>query len=68
MLRELLDDLQTVEAKMQRVEKEIAGSVDIQLVERLCSIPGVDIVTAWTLLAELGADRGVFEGPKQAAS
>ena len=68
MLRELLDDLQTVEAKMQRVEKEIAQQVDMGLVERLCTIPGVDIVTAWTLLAELGADMGVFEGPKQAAS
>ena len=48
MLRELLDDLQTVAAKRQRVEKAIAGHLAISLVEPLGSIPGVDIVTAWT--------------------
>jgi transposase len=42
LLRELIDDLETVEAKMQRLEKEIAQRVDMRLVERLCSIPGVD--------------------------
>jgi len=68
MLGELMDDLKTVEAKIQRVEKEIAGRVDIQLVERLCSIPGVDMITAWTLLAELGTDMSMFASPKQAAS
>lgn len=68
MLRELMDDLKRVEAKIQRVEKEIAGRVDMQQVERLCSIPGVDIITAWTLLAELGTDMSAFESPKHAAS
>jgi transposase len=68
MLCELMDDLERVEAKIQRVEKEIAGRVDMQQVERLCSIPGIDIITAWTLLAELGTDMTVFESPKHAAS
>jgi transposase len=68
LLRELMQDLETVEAKMQRIEKEIAERVDMQLVERLCSIPGVAIVTAWTLLAELGTDMSVFTSPKHAAS
>jgi transposase len=68
MLRELMDDLETVEAKIQRVEKQIAERVDMQQVERLCSIPGVDMITAWTLLAELGTDMSVFESPKHAAS
>lgn len=68
LLRELMDDLGSVEAKIQRVEKEIVTRVDMSLVERLCSIPGVDIVTAWTLLAELGSDRSVFDSPKHAAS
>jgi transposase len=68
MLRELMDDLETVEAKIQRVEKQIAERVDMQQVERLCSIPGVDMITAWTLLAELGTDMSVFEIPKHAAS
>lgn len=63
-----MDDLETVEAKIQHVEKQIAEHVDMQQVERLCSIPGVDMITAWTLLAKLGTDMTVFESPKHAAS
>jgi transposase len=68
MLRELMDDLERVEAKIQRLEAEIVRQVDMQLVERLCTIPGVDIITAWTLIAELGLDMSVFQSPKHAAS
>jgi transposase len=68
LLRELMDDLTRVEAKIQRVEAEIVRQVDMALVERLCTIPGVDIITAWTLIAELGTDMSVFASPKHAAS
>ncbi len=68
LLGELMDDLERVESKIQRLEAEIVQQVDMQLVERLCTIPGVDILTAWTLLAELGTDMGVFDSPKHAAS
>ncbi len=68
LLGELMDDLERVEAKLQRIEKEIVERVDMRLVERLCSIPGVDVITAWTLLAELGSDMRVFDSPKHAAS
>jgi transposase len=68
LLRELMDDLERVESKIQRLEAEIMQRVDMQLVERLCSLPGVDILTAWTLIAELGTDMSVFESPKHAAS
>jgi len=37
-------------------------------VERLCGIPGVDLLTAWTLIAELGADMSVFPDAAHAAS
>ncbi len=68
LLRELMDDLERAERKIQRLEAEIVQRVDMQVVERLCSIPGVDIITAWTLLAELGSDMSVFTSPKHAAS
>ena len=38
------------------------------LIERLTTIPGVDAVTAWTLLAELGTDMSVFPDADHAAS
>jgi transposase len=59
----LMDDLEHVESKIQRLEAEIVPHVDMQSVERVCSIPGVDIITAWTLIAELGTDMSVFESP-----
>jgi transposase len=68
MLRELMEDLQFVERKMLRLEQSIASRVDLQTVARLCGIPGIDMVTAWTILAELGTDMRVFASPKHAAS
>jgi transposase len=37
-------------------------------VDRLCGIPGVDQMTAWTLIAELGIDMSVFPDAAHAAS
>jgi transposase len=68
MLRELMDDLEFVEGKIERLEKAIAPQVDVEQLARLCTIPGVDLITAWTLLAELGSDMQVFTSPKHAAS
>ena len=67
LLKELLEDFQFVEAKILRLDKMLSGSVDWELVTRLCTIPGVDIITAWTLLAELGSDMRVFANSKKAA-
>ena len=42
MLRELMEDLEFVEAKIERLEKAIAPLVDLDKVARLCTIPGID--------------------------
>jgi transposase len=68
MLGELIDDLEFVESKIERLEKAIAPQVDVEKLARLCTIPGVDLITAWTLLSELGSDMQVFESPQHAAS
>jgi len=68
MLRELLEDLEFVERKIGRLEKEIATKVDHGKLDRLCSIPGIDLITGFTLLAELGSDMSVFSSPQHAAS
>jgi transposase len=62
MLRQLMEDLRHAETKMAGVE----GEIDRRLrpfqdeVARLCTIPGVDRVTAWGLLAEIGLDMRQF--------
>lgn len=68
LLGELMEDLQFVESKIERLDRQIAPQTDVELVARLCTIPGVDLLTAWTILAELGSDMGVFASPKHAAS
>ena len=68
MLRELMEDLEFVERKIERLERAIVSQLDGEKIERLCAIPGIDVITAWTLLAELGSDMGVFQSPKHAAS
>jgi transposase len=68
MLRELMDDLTHVESKIKRLEEAIAPRPDLGRVTQLCTIPGVSLITAWTILAELGSDMSVFPSPKHAAS
>jgi transposase len=70
LLRELLDHLYFVESKMQRIEQEVAerlGPFQSE-VARLCTIPGVDLVTAWGLLAEIGLSMKQFPDAQHLAS
>jgi len=61
-LRDLLEDLQYTEKKVERVEQEIRRQMEphADLIARLCTIPGVDQVAAWTIVAEIGVDMSVF--------
>jgi transposase len=68
MLRELMDDLAFVEGKIRRLDTEIASRVDVETLARLATIPGIDLITAWTLIAELGSDMSVFASPRHAAA
>jgi transposase len=70
LLRELLDHLYFVESKMLRIEQEIAerlGPFQSE-VARLCTIPGVDRVTAWGLVAEIGLNMTQFPDAQHLAS
>jgi len=70
MLRELLGDLDAVDSKIRRLEQEIIARAEphANLMARLCTIPGIDMVTAWTLLAEIGVDMAPFPDADHLAS
>jgi transposase len=70
MLRQLLDDLEHTEAKMVTVEEEIDRRLRPAQrdVARLCTIPGVDRVTAWGLLSEIGLNMAQFPSAAHLAS
>ena len=70
LLKELLDQLEFIESKMTRLEQEIAGRLRPfeDTVRRLCTVPGIDRVTAWGIISEIGLDMGKFEDAKHLAS
>ena len=70
LLRELMDDLDRVEPHVLRIEAELVRRMEPyqEAVNRLRTIPGVQLLTAWTLIAELGVDMTVFPDADHAAS
>jgi transposase len=70
LMQERLQAIEEIEARVARVEVEIRRRVAPyqELITRLAEIPGVDEITSWTIVAELGLDMEVFETPERAAS
>jgi len=70
MLKELMDDVERIEGKLLRIEAEIVRRTQCyeKQLERLNTIPGVDWITAWTIMAELGDDMSKFPDAAHAAS
>lgn len=69
-LKQLMKHWRFTEDRMDDVEKEIARRLapHQEDVDRLCSIPGVDRVTAWGLLAEIGFNMDPFPSAAHLAS
>jgi transposase len=70
LLQELLDHLEFVEGKIGRLEEEIATRLRPfeDVVRRLCTIPGVDRVSAWGIISEIGLDINQFPDARHLAS
>ena len=70
LLRELLDQLDFVECKMRRVQQEVENRLRPfqNEVARLCTLPGVDRVTAWGIVAEIGLNMKQFPDAQHLAS
>jgi transposase len=70
MLRCLLSQIDAVDGYIQQVEQEIVRRMEPYdaTIARLITVPGFDIITAWTLIAELGPDMSAFADAAHAAS
>jgi hypothetical protein len=64
-------------AQMNSLEQQLAdlnAEIELRVVpyqdlmQRLDTIPGIDRITAWTILAEIGTDMNVFGDPRHLAS
>jgi len=70
LLRQLYDHLCFTESKRSEIEQEIDKRMRPfeDKVTRLCTIPGVDRVTAWGMLAEMGMNMNQFPSSGHLAS
>ena len=70
MLSEALAHLKYVEKEIADLQAEITKRMQAYepQIQRLITIPGVDRVVAWTIIAELGTDMSVFPDAKHVAS
>jgi transposase len=70
LLQELLEELDRLTGKIKLLEARITERMQPhqELIQRLCQIPGIDSITAWTLVSEIGVDMGRFPGSGHLAS
>src|SRR4051812_29195399 len=70
MLRELMAGQERIEAKILRLETEIADRMKpyAGAIERLMTIPGMKLITTWSIIAEIGTDMSAFPDAAHAAS
>jgi transposase len=69
-LHELLEDLDALDWRVAAVELRIGQLTRSHrdVIARLCTLPGVDVTTALTILAEIGTDMGQFPDARHLAS
>jgi transposase len=70
LLDNYLDDIEHIDQKIAEIERQIRRRLEPhqELIARLDEIPGVDEITAWTLLAEIGLNMDQFQTPERLAS
>jgi Transposase IS116/IS110/IS902 family len=69
-LEQLLEELEALHRRVVRVALRI-GELTVdqrEVIARLCTLPGVDLTTATTILAEIGTDMRRFAGARHLAS
>jgi len=70
LLDKELRQIEFLETQIAALEQEIERRVAAfeEPIQRLLTIPGIDRKTAWTILAEIGADLSAFPDAKRLAS
>jgi transposase len=70
LLEKELKQVEFLEAQLLILEQEIERRIELfeEVIQRLITIPGVDRRTAWTIIAEIGADMNAFVDAKHLAS
>jgi transposase len=70
ILGQLLEEYDRLNQKLDEVTRRLGWYMaeHAELVERMCQVPGIDKLTAWTVLAEVGTDLADFPDAAHLAS
>lgn len=70
LLKRLATQMNTLEAEIAELTGDIEKRVALweEKISRLAQIPGIDRISAWTILAEIGTDMSVFPDSRHLAS
>jgi transposase len=70
LLGRMLGQMRDLEQRLAELSSEIEARVAgyDELIQRLVTIPGIDRISAWTVLAEIGIDMSVFADAAHLAS
>lgn len=70
LLARMLEQMNALEIQLAALTEEIEQRVSGQeaVLKRLDTIPGIDRIAAWTVLAEIGTDMSVFADARHLAS
>jgi len=70
LLRQTLDKVESLERQMAEIDAELAVRLQphLDVIRRLCAVPGVSVLAARQIIAELGPDAAKFATSANAAS
>ena len=70
ILRQHLDRIELIECQRLELEQHLAAetAAQLEIVERLCAVPGINVMAAYHILAEIGPEANAFPSARQLAS
>jgi len=70
LLGQLLEEYDHVNQKLEEITRRLGSKMaeHAELIDRMCQVPGIDQLAAWTVLAELGTDLSAFPDAAHLAS
>lgn len=70
VLRQHLDRIEWIERQRMELEQELSRETAAhrEVIERLCAVPGMNLMAAYHVLAEIGPEAAAFASARQLAS
>jgi transposase len=70
ILRQHLDRIEVIERQRLELEQHLMAetAAQVEIIQRLCAVPGINVMAAYHILAEIGPEANAFPSARQLAS